>query len=45
MTEQINLEQPTNFVKAMRSPAFLLQTFVITRESAIVAILAVATLL
>lgn len=44
MTEQIHIEKPTNFVTAVRSPAFLLQTFVITWESVIVAALAVVAL-
>lgn len=44
MTEQINLEKPSDFVTAVRSPAFLLRTFVITWELAIVIILTVVTL-
>ena len=45
MTEQINIEEPTNFVTAVRSPAFLLRTFVITWEAAIVIVLTVLTVL
>lgn len=45
MTEQINIEQQTNPVTAVRSPAFLLRTFMITWETAIAAILAVVALL
>ena len=44
MTEQINIEKPADFAPAVRSPAFLLQTFVMTWESALVAVLAVAAL-
>jgi uncharacterized protein (TIGR03663 family) len=45
MTEQINIEEPTNFVTAVRSPAFPLRTFVITWEAAIVIVLTVITVL
>ena len=45
MTEQINIEEATNFVAAVRSPAFLLRTFVITWEAAIVIVLTVLTVL
>ena len=44
MTEQIDIEKPTSFVAAVRLPAFLLQTIVITWETAIVMVLAVVTL-
>lgn len=44
MTEQIHIEKPTNSITAVRSPAFVRQTFVITWESVIVAALAVVAL-
>ena len=44
MEEQINIEQPNDFVTPARSPAFLHWTFVMTWESAIVIFLAVLAL-
>lgn len=44
MTEEINIEKPTNFITAVRSPAFIHQTLLITWETAIVATLAIIAL-